>query len=214
MGRTKQKEPIYHNSSVQDIFYSMKDCSHWLRLLLPENKPYNDFLKALFARDLYAGLNKRVSIKQMAADSGYTPVKVSKWIAEMYEDIFTLNSEKPELFKEDGVRHELYFKNYDDTTCFTLWLPITPRIGERFSCFFMDAKLGTRAFWVSDVHHDYGEGEYRVTISLKSGFPNTYRLLLMERALYFGHISFMEFLTDYDFQMDEKLKSIFQSQKF
>lgn len=71
----------------------------------------------------------------------------------------------------------------------------------------LDSKLGTRAFWVSDVHN-------RITISLTSGFPNTYRMLRMERVLYFGHISFMEFLTDYDFQMDEKLKSILQSQNF
>lgn len=214
MPRTKHKELILHKPSVQDIFYSMKDYPRWLQLLLGTNKPYNDLIQHLMDRKFYEDSHRRVAITKIAADFGCSAAKISKWIVNMYEDIFTLNYDDPEKFKIEGNMHEMYFKNYDNVTYFNLWLKNTPRVGERFSCHFLNAKMGTSEFYVSSVYHEFCENRHKINIALKGGFPNTYRSLLLERAVFFGHVSFMESLSDYDFQIDEKLQSLYKSEKF
>lgn len=211
MSRQKEREKITHKPSVQDILYSMTDCPDWLELLLKEGKPsYQGFLKKLFEKDLYRGLNQRVPITRIAKELGYTPVKVTKWISEIYEDIFTLNDEKPELFKQEGIRHELYFKQYDTYAALTLWLKTIPREQERFSFYFLNAKLGFSTFYVSQIHHHYEQCEHKVHVHLEGGFPNVYRSFILDKALFYRQIGFMDLYKKYDFEIDEELKSIYK----
>ena len=212
MSRQKQREKITHKPSVQDILYSMTNCSDWLELLLKEGKPsYQDFLNKLFEKALYRGLNQRVSITRIAKELGYTPIKVTKWITEMYEDIFTLNEEKPELFKQEGTRHELYFKHYDNYAALSLWLKTTPKEHERFSFYFLNAKLGFSTFYISQIHHHYEQCEHRVHIYLEGGFPNSYRSFILDKAQFYRQISLMDIHKKYDFEIDEELKSLYKS---
>jgi len=123
-----------------------------------------------------------------------------------------MNYEQQDLFKiKDTIKHELYFKGSDTFSYFTLWLSATTRIGEIFSCYFMKARMGTSSFWVNDVRHEYEDGEHRINIFLNGDIQNIYRSLLLEKALFFGQISFMEAMKDYGFQIDEKLRSIYKS---
>lgn len=211
--RRIKREPIIHQPSTMDVYYSMINCINWLEILLLESKEknYYKFLQYLFEKGLYKGEPNRVTIKRISAESGYKTQQVTKWISEMYEDIFTLNAEKPELFKQDGIKHDLFFKSYDMTAAFSLWLNTTPKIYERFSCFFIDAKLGCRSFWVSDIHHEYDNGEHIITVHLKGGFPNPYREFLLSKALYYGQIGFMDTHAKYDFEIDDELKSLYKA---
>lgn len=210
--RRSNKEPIIHVPATIDIYYSLCNYPGWLGLLLSEHKhkEYHKFLQGLFEKCLYKGESKRITIKRISSESGFKTQQVTKWISEMYEDIFTLNTEKPELFKQEGIKHDLFFKCYDMTTSFSLWLNTTPKIYERFSCFFMEAKLGCRSFWVSDIHHEYDTDGHTIAVSLKAGFPNYYREFLLSKALYKEEIGFMDAYLKYDFEIDSKLKSLYK----
>lgn len=157
MSRAK-KIGILHSPSAQDVLHCLLDCTHWLNHLLLKERSYTEFLQKLQHLSFYKQIDDRITIKRISADTGYTTSKVTKWLFEMYSDIFALNSERPDLFRTEGVRHELYLKNFDSTAYFTMWLKTTPRIGEHFSCFFFEAKLGGRMYWVEDVYHEIEEG--------------------------------------------------------
>lgn len=212
MSRQKQKKPILHKPATQDIFISMTDCPNWLELLRnEENKGYHEFLSKLFEKGLYRGFNERVAITKIAKELRYPPAKVTKWIAEIYSDVFALNEEKPELFKQEGVRHELYFSNYDNRAALTVWLTTTPRTQERFSFYFMHAKMGCDAFYVAEINHHLEKSEHTVQIFLKGGFPNEYRSYVLDKALFLNQISFYDIYMKHDFQIDEELKSLYKS---
>lgn len=105
------------------------------RILADHNagKLYSDFLKWLIEKDLYNALEEKITIKKIAADFKTDTARVTKWIREIYDDIFELNYEKPELFQKSGTKVCLDFSNYDDYCTFYTSLPVVPREFEKVS---------------------------------------------------------------------------------
>ncbi len=151
--------------------------------------------------------DKRVSITQMGEQFGVKKEHITKWVHEMYEDIFALNDTSPELFKSEGIRHELYFKGIGTSTSLTIWLKSTPRVYEKLNFFFLEGKLGSRSYWVKDLHHDLDEGKHLITVFLEWGLCNVYRELLVQRGLFYGHLGSMDIYNKEDYEIDKELKS-------
>ena len=151
----------------------------------------------------------------MSNKFGIPTSKVTKWIADIHEDILILTKDKPEMFRKEGkgLKHTLHFKYYDSHTAPTYWLNTSPRENERLSSYFLNTKLGISSFWVIEVQHEFVDGENNIEVYLRGGFPNQYRSLLIDTAMFFGHISLIETHTDYDYQIDDKLLSIYKSEK-
>jgi len=79
---------------------------------------------------------------------GYKRELVTKWLGEIYQDVFDLNFDRPDLFKDEGLRHELYLKSNHGSATLSVWLKSTPRLYERLDIYFVKAKLGIDFFWV------------------------------------------------------------------
>ena len=140
-------------------------------------KRYNDFLKWILENQHLKGDEKR-SIKKIAEQSGYPSAKISKWLREIYDGIFELNEEQPQLFYLAGnIKVEFYLKYFDSHCSFITSLPAVPRMHESIDFFFVKAKMGISSFWVNDVSHFITENETSVVVNLTGGMVNVYREL-------------------------------------
>lgn len=201
----KKRQKIYHQASTIDTFYCLVNSPNWLEALIGLNYPYEEFLRKLKERNYFNDHNDRTTIKWMASEFGFETTKLTKWIKEIYQEIFELNEISPEKFQSEGIPHDLWFKNYDDFASLTVWLNTTPRKYEQFHCNFVKAKVGTDYFWVHDISHDIINGQQTITVSLKGGFCNEYREELVQRAYFDGTLNRWNDREMYDYEIDEIL---------
>ena len=126
------------------------------KILLEQNagKAYSDFLRGLIDKNFYNDRTEKIAIKKIAADFKTDTAKVTKWIKEIYEQIFELNYDKPELFQGNGVKVGMYMKHYDSSCIFYISLPALPREFETIRFPFAKAQVGVDHFWVKKVEHE------------------------------------------------------------
>ena len=210
MPRIKQREKILHQPSTQEIFHCLADMPEWPKLLMHHgsSKPYSDFLSWLIQINFKNESEERIGIKGLANEFKSEPVKITKWIHAIYEDLFELNYEQPHLFQSTGIPVSLYMSHYDDSCSFNLSLPTIPRAYETFRFFFIKAKAGTDHFWVKQVDHTVGESKTEITVWLEYGFANRYRELALDKAIFLEMMRSMDKYDKYAFQIDEKLREL------
>jgi hypothetical protein len=142
----KQKEKILflHESSSNEKLYCLSNSPQLVELLLEKDKKYNQFLKGLYQKNFFKDL-ERINVTKIASALGFKPTLITKWIAQICDDIYELNIEEPDLFKSLGIRHDCYLHNNDNHTALSIWLPQTSREYERFEFYFLKVKLGTNS---------------------------------------------------------------------
>jgi hypothetical protein len=101
----------------------------------------------------------------------------------MYDDILTLNWDKPDIFIKEGQKRCLLFFDYSGyKASFILGLNPIPKIAEDFDFGFINPKNGGSSYHVEKVYHQIENGEHNITIRLTSREPNIYLQLLKEKA--------------------------------
>ena len=208
MARIKEKPKLVHQATTLEYLYCLSDMPKWSQVLCDQNngKSYNDFLKWILQQQFFT-TDEKISIKKISEQSGYPSAKISKWLREIYEDIFELNELQPQLFCLAGnVEVEFYFKYFDSYCSFKTSLPALPRLHESFDFFFVKAKMDTSSFWVKDVRHIIGEDKTYVLINLHGGLVNVYREFALSKALFEGTINFRDVYEKYDFEIDNQLR--------
>ena len=201
----KERIKILHSPTTLETFYCLCHAPTWTETLIGLNKSYELFLIKLRDRNYFQDNKEKTTIKWMSAQLGFEITKVTKWIKLIYEDILELNYYEPEKFQSFGTMHTLHFRHYDNSELLNVWLQHTPRVFERFECYFMKAKVGTDYFWVSEVNHEIHNGTQTIHLTLKGGFCNLYREQLLSRALFERTLGFRDQYEKYDFEIDEVL---------
>lgn len=206
MPRLKERIKIIHRPSTKEIFLSLASMPSWSRILFEHStNPYCEFLGWLMDRD-FLEQDERIIIRNISKNFGADPVKISKWLSEIYNDILDLNYERSELFKSDGKRHELHFQYFDSYGVANVWLLSTPRLYEGLSFPFINAKVGARSFFVDDVDHIIDEGTHCIRVNLSGGSVNRYREFMVERARFEGLIDYWTFRDSFSHDLDDNLR--------
>lgn len=213
MGRTKERRKILHEPSTHEIFYCLSNMSSYAKILSRQSseKQYVNFLHWLIEKDFYSTRTEKISIKKIATDFKSDSAKVTKWIHEIYEDIFELNNDKPELFQTEGIKVTMYFRSYDNTCTLFTSLIVLPREFETIRMYFVKAKVGIDYFWVKKVEHTVEEDKTEITLWLEGGFLNKYREFALDKALFQGWIHFMDVYDKHSFELDDELKKIYKN---
>lgn len=211
MGRTKERRKILHEPSTLETFYCLCSMPMYSKILAEQNtgKPYSDFLHWMLKTNFYDDQTGKITIKKIATDYKGDSKKITKWIKSIYEEVFELNYNKPELFQRDGVKLSMYIKYYDNVVSFYTSLPVLPREFETCRFPFVKSKVGIEYFWVKKVEHEIVENTSNVTIWLAGGTVNKYREFALDKALFHSRIHFMEVYDKHDFELDEDLKRIY-----
>ena len=213
MGRLKERKKILHEPTTHEIFMCLT-CMPLCSKILIENGPqksYTDFLRWLLQVNFYKEKGEKISIKKLATDFKSNSIKVTKWIHEIYEDIFELNYNESELFQREGVKVALYIRSYDNSCMFYISMPVLPREFERINFPFVKSKVGIDVFWVKKIEHEMNEDLTAITIWLEGGFVNRYREFALDKALFQGWIHFMDVHNKHSFELDEELKNIYRN---
>jgi len=186
---------------------------NYSKILLEQNpaKPYSDFLRRLIDLNFYNERTEKIAIKKIATDLKTDTTKATKWIKEIYEQIFELNYDKPELFQNNGVKVCMYVRYYDSSCSFYTTLPVLPREFETINFPFAKGKTGTERFWVKRIEHEITEDIAAVTLWLDGGTLNKYREFALDKALFQGWIHFMDIYNKQSFELDDELKKIYKN---
>lgn len=136
--------------------------------------------------------------------------KITKWIHEIYEDIFDLNSDNPAFFQDEGIPVSLIAKSYDNLCGFNIAVSASPREFETIRFPFLKAKMGIELLWLKKVEHLVLENMPEIEIWLESGFLNRYREFALDKALFQGYIGFMEVYDNHSFELDDRIRSIYK----
>lgn len=210
MSRVKHTEPEVYKAKSKEILHSLESEYQWLDLLKDIGKPYESLISVIQreGRKDEDEIAPNLSIKNIADEIGEPGTKVTKWLTQIYSDLFDLNYDKPTLFNRPGTRYELHFKsNYNrQTSFFTLWLNTTLSVNDRFDWHFMNAQLGAYYFYITDISHTHEKGEFTTNVFLNAGFYNGYREMLLYKADFMNLISFDERFHLNDYQLDVLLR--------
>jgi hypothetical protein len=153
--------------------------------------------------------NKRITVVRLAKEFNKPSGKIKQWIAQIYEDVFDLNESSPHLFQKEGIKVSMYFKNNDNFTGFNISVQCIPREGERLSCYFVKAKVGTDMFYVNRVQHMF-DLNHNVEIWTMGGCVNKYREFMLDRAEFQGRIGWYDLHNQHPYELDEYLRKIYR----
>jgi hypothetical protein len=203
------KRMIYH-PSAKDILISLSDMPHWCQVLHDHSTaPYKTFLQSLINKKFYDE-NERIVIGKIAREHGIDQAKIKKWMLQIYEDIFDLNYENPELFKSAGTRHTLLFSYFRSHCALYVWLEATPRKYESVQMDFVRAKLDCYSFSVRKIIHEIQKTGTSITLFLDGGIINPYRDWLIERALFERELGFLDESKMTESEMDDLLRKLYK----
>lgn len=213
MGRKKERKIYVHEPSTHEIFKCLCSMPMYSKILLEQKlaKPYNDFLSWLIDKNFYKGHDEKITIKRISADFKSDTVKVTKWIKDIYEQIFDLNYDRPELFQCNGVPVCLYLKYFDSSCDFYTSFPVLPREFETVRIPFTAAKAGTNLFFVKRIEYEFEYGKAKITLLLEGGIINKYREFAIDKALFQGWIHFTDIFELQSYEIDEKIRKFYRT---
>ena len=214
MRRFKQKkEKIIHQPSTHELFVCLSGMPAYSTILLENypDKEYADFLRWLLAINFNKDKDEKTIIKKLAADFKTETAKVTKWIKEIYDDIFELNSEKPGLFQKEGIKLQLYMKSYDNYCSFFTSMPVVPREYETIKLPFVKGVVGEDQFFVKKVEHIIEDNSVEIMIWLEAGSVNRYRQFALDKALFQGYIGFGDIYWKYAYELDKIIKETYRN---
>lgn len=212
MARAQERPKILHTPTTTEIFLCLCSMPTFSKILLERypDEIYADFLRWLVNKNFFNEREERILIKKLASDYGADTAKVTKWIKKIYDQIFDLNFNHPELFQTNGIKVYMYIRNYDDHCSFYVSLPGLPREFESVSFPFVKSKVGSDFFWVKKIEHELSEDNFTVSIWLIGGFVNRYREFALEKAIFHERIHFLDVFRKRDSELDEELKRIYR----
>lgn len=213
MRRIKERKRIMHKPTTHEIFYCLCNMPSYMVILAKEisEKPYINFLRWLIEKDFYGERTEKITIKKIATDFKSDAVKITKWIHEIYEDIFDLNYDKPKLFQKEGIKVALHVNHHDNSCTLFTSFPVLPRKFETIRIPFLKAKIGIEYFWVKNIEYAVEQDESNITIWLEGGFLNTYREFVLDKAKFYGWIDIMEEYQKHSFEIDEELRKLYRN---
>jgi len=204
MPRKEMLKPVYR-PRARAVLTCLGSHQEWCRLLLRgPDQPFTAFLKWLLENE-FQGCNFD-SIQKMARAFNAPSAKVTGWIVQIYEAVFELNSEKPELFYAGAIPHRLHCQHNDLFATLDCGLQVTPRLYEAFRIPFLKAKMELDFFYVERVEHLLEGGLHQIDIILKAGFANPYRDFLRHRAEFEGYLRSWEYSRIPDWKVDDQLR--------
>lgn len=213
MPRQKERKLIIHQPSVVEVIHCLASMPNYSRFLAAEmpTKAYVEFLQKLLDINFFSENTKRLTVKQIALYTYEKETKVTKWVHEIYEDILALLYDKPAPFKTTGtILTTLNMKRFDSYCSIKVYLPVVPKKWETFSFDFAKAKTGTYMYQVKNVTHEISNDAYEVTLELSGELENEYREMLLNKALFYNRIGFMDSFNKRAFEIDEILMKIYK----
>lgn len=205
MGRRKDKPSINHTATSLEYLFSLGSMTIYSEKLLDvdNGKLYNEFLKLLLEKEFFND-HQNINISKISKLTGFSTVKISKWLKEIYNDIILLNEEKPELFCcGNEIQVDLRCSYFDEYQIFTISLNTIPNKGDSFQFPFIKAKIGNDYFYVDAIYYQLENNKMEISITLKSGVYKSYRKFTFDKAKYEGKINIFDEINLLDFQIDE-----------
>jgi len=169
--------------STLQILSALMSEHQWLDLLTDRYGDHRRLIQHIHELSIAKSYDK-LSIKNISKHTGQTSAVTTRVLHKLYEDLYTLNEEQPELFRKPGIRYELRFIGGFDSyyVYFTLWLDHPLQHGDTFTWPFLGARLQAYDFYVYGVKHDYGGGQHLIHVDLREGTFNLYRKMLYDQA--------------------------------
>lgn len=203
----KYQSPEPYRPSNLEILGCLISQPQWLKLLCGKGKSYEKLLDYIINLSEIQDTETMEfpsikSISEVIIEKVYI---VTKWIPKIYDDLYELNHEHPEQFKSSGQKYEMTFKSsFHQGAYFTIWLQTPLQKYDRFSFFFISAKVEDIDFWVKDITHYFTKGHQTKTVKLNANKFNLYREYILAQAEFHKLIIMDERYHLLNFQLDDR----------
>lgn len=161
--------------SIASIMGALAAERQWMKLVMDDRMPYTKLIDYLLSEwtwengtQSYSG--RIATVKHYADSLGEKPSTVNKWLRQIYQDIFDLNEEHPELFVESDelmCSFEYSPSHLDGGFWFNLGIKSIPRVGDLFSFRFVRPLTDQCDYVVKEVTHRFENGKMEIEVSLK-----------------------------------------------
>ena len=204
--RLKERQAFAFKPSTLQILSSLKSEHQWLDLVTGEFSNYHnliDEVHRLACKDRY----EKTSIKEISERTGHKPSVVTRFLHKVYERIWEINEEQPQLFSGPGIQYELQFIDSYQTqySYFTMWLEVPLNYGDRFEWHFIRSRQDGYSYYVDNIKHALNQGKLTTTVTLRAGTFNSYRKMLYDKACFFELLSIEEKFHLSEYEMDRLL---------
>ena len=196
-----KKDPI----RASEIFRDLRRALPALQKLKQRGEAYNALI------DIILALNEEESMplgKELQQRLNLSPSRLKKMVDVLYEDFIDGIGEGAELLQFTNVEHQFYVKGYRDSAMVSCRLPVTPRVGDEVELPFIEARTGSRHYYVTEVKHSYENDKALVTLWVRPGTYNRHFHYLQDKAYYEHRLGWnMKF--EFDFAIEKKLREIY-----
>ncbi|MGA3014371.1 MAG: hypothetical protein ABSD71_10090 [Bacteroidales bacterium] len=163
-------EPIH----VREIQNAIVNLASLAETLFETETPYEALLKEV--------------LKHRYSDEGWPPMKAyeeklnlksgqaKSMLVKIFNDLMSrVCAYKEPRYRITDVVHQIYVQNYGKSFTFRCQLPVTPKIGEQVEFPFLNSKVGSSLFHVSQIDHAFDDRTQTITLWLESGHYNFYK---------------------------------------
>jgi hypothetical protein len=214
-------ESLKYTPSAREMVRCLISEYPWLSLIKNQGKKYDPILDYLITvgkekESQDSSYESKYQSKVISEITGIKTSNIKKFLQEAYNDILELNLSNPELFCNGGkylYRFSFSYLSYYYYSFFHLWLSAPLNLFESFDFPFIYAKVKCGYFWIEDIVHEQEYGRSLVTVTLKGGYPNLYRSLLLSKAQFTDEIPLDDIINLSEYQIEEKLKKYAKQQK-
>jgi len=184
----------------------------YVELLSLKGKPYEKLAQWLIKNENEYETAYLPSIREIAKSLDTNDQKIARQVKAIYKDIIELNNFTPEKFVKEG-QHLCYisFDMMNDNAFFGLGLEVIPRAGESFFFNFMLPVLDSERFTVKNVSYEIDNGKLWINVYMRSENPNLYLQLLKEKAFLRGDISWEDYLSNTDPDMESRILKLYDN---
>lgn len=174
--------------------------------LLQRGKDYNILLSHLLNSDYFREEGERVPTgKELMQQIGLTSYWYKRYLNEIYHDL-VLDYDNPSKESVRGTQCFIYLSGRPrkHAVMKVNGIQHIPQRGDMMSLPGFKAHLDTTFFYVTEVSHEFTEGEHIISIWVKSGFYNSYWELRKDRARILNELTYQDFSqrSDYDLQQE------------
>ncbi|AEV34507.1 hypothetical protein Oweho_3559 [Owenweeksia hongkongensis DSM 17368] len=174
--------------------------------LIQRGKDYNVLLSHLLKNDYFREDSQSVPTgKELMEQIGLTSYWYKKYLNEIYHDL-VIDHENLPAETVSGMQCYIYLSGREGKHSMMKVNGIqhVPQRGDMMSLPGFKAQLDGNFFYVTEVSHEFTEGEHVIRIWVKSGFYNSYWELRKDRARILNELTHEDFSqrSDYDLQQE------------
>jgi hypothetical protein len=192
--------------SSKQIIIDISSMRNIAILLFGKGKDYEPLLEAILSKNYYYTENHLLpSLKELQEKIGLKYPVIRKYLNNIYTDLL-MHEEIGIDFSIKELEYIFDIVRFDKYATFVVKsIPVLPRVGDEIYLPFLNAKVGTKWFYVYSIDHSFNDTKQSICISLRAGSYNKFLEIKKDEEYIKGHLTIEDYLSLDNYELAKKL---------